>query len=287
MIDLHSHILPKLCDGSQDLETSIAMAELAVADGITHLACTPHIYPPIYCNHTAGITAAMLKLQQEFEQRDIPLQLIIGADVNMTPEVMMGLKKGTIPTLNHSRYFLLEPSHHNPVSNFIGQIENFLYAGYVPVITHPERLRWVNEKYHEFIQAVQLGAWIQITAGAITGDFGSIAKKNAERFLKDGYVHIIASDAHSIQKRPPILSRGIESAISLINSEAEVLRMVYDRPQAILDNAEPSTVMPALTFQPQSSCLISKRRDYELHRINNTTNLSNFISKFLRINVGK
>ena len=110
MIDLHSHILPKLCDGSQDLATSIAMAELAVADGITHLACTPHIYPPIYCNHTAGITSAMLKLQQELEQRDIPLQLVIGADVNMTPEVMMGLRKGTIPTLNHSRYFLLEPS---------------------------------------------------------------------------------------------------------------------------------------------------------------------------------
>lgn len=246
MIDLHSHILPKLCDGSQDLETSIAMAELAVADGITHLACTPHIYPPIYCNHTAGITNAMLKLQQELDQREIPLQLIIGADVNMTPEVMTGLRKGVIPTLNHSRYFLLEPSHHNPVSNFIGQIENFLYAGYVPVITHPERLRWVNEKYHEFIQAVQLGAWIQITAGAITGDFGSIAKKNAERFLKDGYVHIIASDAHSIQKRPPILSKGVAETIKLLDNEAETWKMVKERPRAILDNLSPEYVSPAL-----------------------------------------
>lgn len=242
MIDLHSHILPALCDGSQNLETSIAMARLAVADGITHLACTPHIYPGVYANSTQTIKPAMQALQAELNARDIPLTLVIGADVHMVPEVMDGLKQGRIPTLHGSRYFLLEPSHHVPVPHFLAQIENFLNAGYIPVITHPERLRWLDEHYEDFIQAARIGAWLQITAGAITGNFGKMAKKRAEHLLLDGVVHIIASDAHSIDHRPPIISVGVTEAARILGDEAEVMRMVQGRPQMILDNAEPDTL---------------------------------------------
>ena len=253
MIDLHSHILPALCDGSQDLETSLAMARIAVADGTTHLACTPHINPPIYHNHKAGIAAAMEQLQAELDAHQIPLRLVIGADVNMTPDVMRGLKQGTIPTLNGSRYFLLEPSHHVPVPDFLGQIENFLNAGYIPVVTHPERLSWFNSHYEEFVEAAKMGAWMQITAGAIAGHFGKTAKQGAERLLLDGYVHIIASDAHGIKQRPPILSEGVAAATKLIDNPAEAQRMVAQRPQAILDNAPPASVTPALAFQHHAS----------------------------------
>ncbi|WP_028487984.1 tyrosine-protein phosphatase [Thiothrix lacustris] len=242
MIDLHSHILPALCDGSQDLETSLAMARLAVADGTTHLACTPHIYPGVYANSTSTIAPAMSALQAALDTHQIPLTLVMGADVHMVPEVMEGLKQGRIPTLHGSRYFLLEPSHHVPVPHFLEQIENFLNAGYVPVITHPERLRWLDEHYEDFIQAARMGAWIQITAGAITGNFGPSAKKRAERLLLDGVVHLIASDAHSIEHRPPTMSHGVTAAIQLLGDETEVMRMVQDRPQAILDNAAPDAL---------------------------------------------
>jgi protein-tyrosine phosphatase len=242
MIDLHSHILPALCDGSQNLETSLVMARQAVADGTTHLACTPHIYPGVYLNSTATIAPAMHKLQAELYAHEIPLQLVIGADVHMVPEVMDGLKQGRIPTLHGSRYFLLEPSHHVPVPHFLEQIENFLNAGYIPVITHPERLRWLGEHYRDFIAAARMGAWLQITAGAIIGNFGQDAKKLAERLLKDGVVHLIASDAHSIAHRPPIMSAGVTEAIRLTGDETEIRRMVEDRPQAILDHAEPDSL---------------------------------------------
>lgn len=248
-IDLHSHILPALCDGSQNLETSLEMARIAVADGTTHLACTPHIYPPMYHNHTAGIAAALDALQTELDKHNIPLRLIIGADVHMTPEAMRGLKQGTIPTLHGSRYFLLEPSHHVPVTDFLGQIENFLNAGYVPVITHPERLHWFSEKYAEFIQAAQMGAWLQITAGAIAGDFGTVARQNSERLLRDGYVHIIASDAHGIQQRPPTLSAGVQAASAILGDAVEAVRMVTERPQAILDNLPPDSITPPVALR--------------------------------------
>lgn len=242
MIDLHSHILPALCDGSQNLETSLSMARLAVADGTTHLACTPHIYPGVYANSTATILPAMHALQAELDQAGIPLQLVMGADVHMVPEVMEGLRSGVIPTLHGSRYFLLEPSHHVPVPHFLAQIENFVHAGYVPVITHPERLRWLEDYYDDFIAAVRMGAWLQLTAGAISGEFGRNAKQCAERLLLDGVVHLIASDAHGIKQRQPVMSGGVAAAIRIIGDETEVMRMVKDRPSAILNNAEPNSV---------------------------------------------
>lgn len=242
MIDLHSHILPGLCDGSQSVETSVEMARIAVSDGITHLACTPHVYPGVYDNSTSTIEPALVALQQELDNRGIPLKLLIGADTHMLPEVIQRLKQGSIPTLNGSRYFLLEPSHHAPVVGFLDQVENFVNAGYTPLITHPERLSWVDQHYDEFIEAARMGAWIQITAGAISGVFGKKAQSVSARFLKDGFVHVIASDAHGTARRPPILSKGIEAAIKVTKDSAEVMKMVIDRPQAILANLNPAEV---------------------------------------------
>ena len=242
MIDLHSHILPTLCDGSQNLETSLQMARMAVADGTTHLACTPHIYPGLYENTTEIIEQAKTQLQTELDKQGIPLTLIIGADIQFSPKVMRGLKSGTMPTLNHSRYFLLEPSHHVAVTDLADKVENFINAGFVPIITHPERLHWVEEHYAVFVESAKRGAWIQITAGAITGVFGKTAKKYAERFLKEGLVHIIASDAHNIEQRSPVLSTAVAEAVKILGDEAAVLRMVTTLPQAVLENADPLSV---------------------------------------------
>lgn len=237
MIDLHSHILPQVCDGAPDLATSLAMARLAVADGITHLACTPHIYPGVYPNSVTTIAPAMRALQAALDAEGIPLQLVMGADVHMVHDVLQGLQEGRIPTLHGSRYFLLEPAHRLPVPRFLEQIEELLDAGFVPVITHPERLDWFEAYYWDFIAAVRLGAWLQVTAGAVCGDFGQQARRNAIRLLEAGVVHILASDAHGVDFRPPILSNGVAAAIAVLGDAQEVRRMVYDRPQVILANA--------------------------------------------------
>ena len=236
MIDLHSHILPALCDGTQDLETSLDMARIAVGDGTTHLACTPHIYPGAYNTSTSTIAPALEALQSELDRQEIPLRLVIGADIHMTPEVIGGLRSGDMPTLNHSRYFLLEPSHHYPVIDFVDRVGNFIASGYIPVITHPERLDWIDSHYEEMLEVARMGAWLQITAGAITGDFGKTARAWSRRFLEEGVVHLIASDAHGTGKRPPVLSGGIAEAIVITGDEAEVMRAVRERPAAILEN---------------------------------------------------
>ena len=146
-----------------------------------------------------------------------------------------------MPCLHHTRYLLLEPSHHVAPPHFEASVFQLVAEGYVPVITHPERLTWVEDHYDVFANLVRQGAWMQVTAGALTGVFGARAKYWGERFLGDGLTDILATDAHSAGKRSPLMSQAKEIAQRMLGrEEAELL--VRGRQQYILDDALPSTV---------------------------------------------
>lgn len=241
MIDLHTHILPGIDDGSKNLEMSLEMARMAVEDGTTILACTPHIYPGLYMNTQAGIKAECAKLQKALDVFHIPLKLVVGADAHLVPELLDGLKTGRVPTLNDGRYFLLEPSHHVPPPNFEESVFQFSANGYVPVLTHPERLVWIEQHYPTFVRLAQRGVWMQLTAGAILGKFGKRARYWSERMLDEGLVHLVASDAHTVSMRSPKMAEARERLVTLVG-QAETQRLLQERPQAILDNTDPTTV---------------------------------------------
>ncbi|WP_456418144.1 tyrosine-protein phosphatase [Thiolapillus sp.] len=241
MYDLHCHILPNIDDGAGDLSVALEMARIAVDDGITHLACTPHIYPGLFDNSPERIAAALASFRKELEARDMSLELTYGADIQVVPELVEGLRAGVFPTLNQSRYFLFEPPHHVPLVNFAQFVFDALQAGFTPVITHPERLGWIKEHYREFVSAVQAGAWIQLTAGSLTGRFGKVAKYWGERMLGDGIVHVLATDGHDCCNRPPLLAEGEGIAQRVVGKE-EAMRLVLDRPRSAWENADPETV---------------------------------------------
>lgn len=238
MIDLHCHLLPGIDDGAKTLDVSLEMAQMAIEDGVTTIACTPHIYPGMYMNDKPGIEAACRALQHELDQRGMPLKLVVGADVHLVPGLIDGLKQGRIPTLNGSRYLLLEPSHTTPPPRFEDSVFNLIAAGYTPVITHPERLTWVENHYDVFLRLIDQGAWMQITAGALTGVFGPRARYWGERFVGEGHTHILASDAHSAGRRNTRLAFALEAATRLVG-EQEARRMLIDRPQGILHDEPP------------------------------------------------
>ena len=244
MIDLHSHILPGIDDGAKTLEESLEMARIAVQDGITVMACTPHIYPGLYMNDKASIQAARDALQLSLNQHSIGLELVIGADVHFVPGLLEGLRTGVVPTLNgDTRYLLLEPSHHHAPPRFEELVFNIIASGYTPVITHPERLIWIEDNYPVFGRLVHQGAWMQVTAGALTGKFGHRAKYWGERLIGDGLIHILATDAHSTGRRKPVLSEGAEVAARLVGKD-EAQQMVMGRPDAIMRNLPPSATAP-------------------------------------------
>lgn len=238
MIDLHSHILPGIDDGARSLDVSLEMAAIALDDGIHTMACTPHIYPGMYLNDGPGIERATAALQDALDQRNMALRLVVGADVHLVPGLLADVRSGWVPTLNRSRYLLLEPSHTTPPPRFEESVFSLVAAGYTPVITHPERLTWVGSHYPAFLRLIEQGAWMQVTAGALTGVFGPQARYWGERFLGEGHTHLLASDAHSTGRRRPELSPALAIAERLLGKE-EAARLVRDRPQAILDNSPP------------------------------------------------
>jgi len=243
MIDLHCHLLPGIDDGAPDEATSVEMARIAVADGIRTTACTPHIYPGLYENDTTGITARVVALQRRLFDEGIGLRLTPGADLHLTPELLGRLRAGTAPSLAGGRYFLLEPPHTVAPPRFSEAMFDFVAAGYVPVLTHPERLTWIKPHYAAFVALVKSGVWMQVTAGSLTGRFGGGARHFAEKMLDDGLVHLLATDAHSARHRAPLLAEGREAAAKRVGAE-EAQRLVVDRPQAILDNRRPAEVTP-------------------------------------------
>ncbi|MBL0040329.1 MAG: hypothetical protein KA505_11240 [Xanthomonadales bacterium] len=243
MIDLHCHLLPRIDDGAPDMATALAMARIAVADGITVTACTPHIYPGLYENNTNGIRVAIQSMQTRLDQEGIALRLVEGADVHVVPDLVDGLRDGRIPTLAGSRYFLFEPPHHVAPPRLEETAFNAMAAGYVPIVTHPERLSWIESHYPVFQRMARAGAWMQLTAGAVTGRFGRRPQYWAERMLDEGLVAIIATDAHRADRRPPLLAEARAAAARRLG-ETEADQLVRVRPQGVIDNVAPAALPP-------------------------------------------
>lgn len=256
MIDLHSHILPACDDGAADLETSLTMGRMAVDDGVRVMACTPHILPGLYENDGPTIKKRVLLLQRALLQAQVQLTLVAGADVHIAPDLPDGLRSGEIPTLNGSRYFLLEPPHQVVPPRFEELVSRLITDGFVPIITHPERLGWVSSHYELFDRVNSIGCLVQITAGSLTGQFGRRAKALAYRMLDEGRVDIIASDAHNHGSRPPGLSGarrivaerfgdGLADEI-FIRVPTSVLQNLPVAPRLLAsrDKAEPATYVP-------------------------------------------
>jgi len=243
VIDLHCHMLPGIDDGAQDMDAALTMARIAVADGITTSACTPHIYAGLYDNTADSIMLALSEFRRQLVNAEIPLEITYGADTHLAPDLVEGLRSKRIPSLHGSRYFLLEPPHHVAPPRLEESVFELLAAGYVPVITHPERLSWISDHHEKFCNMARRGAWLQVTAGSLTGDFGSKAQYWAERLLDEGLIHILASDAHSVDHRPPILTKGVQVVEQTLGSqEAELV--VITRPQGVLNNLDPSQLAP-------------------------------------------
>jgi len=235
MIDLHSHILPGCDDGAKDLRTAISMARIAVRDGVRIMACTPHIMPGLYNNEASGIRKRIDDFQKALAEEGIGLKLVMGADVHVAPDLVEKLKAGVVPTLHGSRYFLLEPPHEVVPPNFEKLVHRLLEAGYVPVLTHPERLSWAASHYAIIDRVNRAGCLMQITASSVLGGFGPRAQTLALRMLDEGRVDILASDAHGDHGRVPGLSKARQFLSERYGSQlADTL--VIRKPAQILKN---------------------------------------------------
>jgi protein-tyrosine phosphatase len=243
LIDLHSHLLPGIDDGSKDLAMSLAMARMASSDGISTIACTPHILPGVYNNNGPAIRSAVAQLSERIAEAGIPISLVTGADAHIAPDLDVRLRDGCALTLNNSRYLLLEPPHHVLPPRLEDLIFGLQAAGYVPILTHPERLSWIEGHYDLIRRLVSSSVLMQITAGSVMGRFGRRPCYWAERMLDEGLCHLLATDAHNTEQRAPRMADARDFVAKRLGDD-EAINLVLRRPQGILNNLSPAELPP-------------------------------------------
>jgi protein-tyrosine phosphatase len=244
MIDLHCHILPGIDDGAETLEQTLEMARIAVDDGIIITVATPHQQDGVYHNTADGIGQKVREVNAYLQQEGVQLTLLPGADVHIDVNTAEKIVRGEIMSINNTkRYFLLEFPAHTIPPNIDKLIFNLLLKNIVPVLTHPERIAEVQETPNRVFDLVTMGVLSQITAMSITGGFGRRAQKCARTLLKHNLVHIIASDAHSPEYRPPILSDAVAIAGRIVGAE-QARQMVTTIPDCII-HGNPVPMLPA------------------------------------------
>jgi protein-tyrosine phosphatase len=264
MIDIHSHILWGMDDGARTIEDSIEMCSIAYRDRIRIIVATPHTLNGLYRNDRPSIiakvkelNAALLHSEIQIPKSKIPtpnskiqnpksqLRVLPGSDVHLCEETLRQLDGGTVTTLGDGgKCLLLEFSFHGIPHGAEEMIFQLMTRGVIPVISHPERNLEVEQnprRYHEMIRVGCLG---QLTAMSLTGGFGPEVKRLAEKLLTKGFVHLIASDAHSTDGRPPVLSDAVDAAARIVGRD-EALRMVTEYPGALLEGRRPDVrLMP-------------------------------------------
>jgi protein-tyrosine phosphatase len=244
-IDLHAHIVPGVDDGAESFDEALEMLRMAEADGVAAIVATPHVFSAHNTVKEFEIISRRIRdFHQQVKQSGLNINVLPGAEVFFTADLLEYLAKyQDILTLNHSSYFLLEFPFEFIFPGTRDFIFNVLTEGWIPVIVHPERNHAIQRSPAILYDWVKLGVLVQVNAGSLKGIFGSAAQETAFRLLYHNLVHVIASDAHSPNHRPPLLSfvpallknQGIENADFL----------VHHIPRAILeDKAVPDTGEP-------------------------------------------
>ncbi len=206
MIDIHNHIIPEIDDGASSTGEALELVELAIEDGISRLICTPHMHPGRFDNNRDTIEPAFEKLKIAVEEKKLPIALAMAAEVRISDEFMMQLKRGKVPLLGQwesNDCILLEMPHQNiPVG-----IENLLSwlqrQNIRAVIAHPERNKEVM-RYPERVQKLaERGALFQLTAGSVAGHFGSQAQETSRRLLDQQLVQFVGNCSFFCRQKCP------------------------------------------------------------------------------------
>ena len=243
MIDIHAHILPGLDDGPATMADALEMARIAVEDGIRIIVATPHCLNGLYNNYREGILSACSEFNLILKKECIPLEVLPGSEVHLGMEILEDIESGRLMTLNDTgRYFFLELPDQFILQTLVGFIVLLEKMNVTPIIAHPERNMAIQRNVKLLQDLISTGALSQITARSLTGGFGSPALQCSLQIIELNLAHFMASDAHSSETRPPILSKAVEK-LSALTGKADAQRMVIENPEMVIEGKNPDAFM--------------------------------------------
>ncbi len=232
--DIHCHLLPGIDDGAKDWADSIAMARLAVDDGITTVIATPHQLGSFGHNGGDDIRQRVTELQQRLDAAEIKLNVLPGADVRIETGMCGRLLSGDVLTLgDHRRHVLLELPHelYLPLEPIVHELERH---DLIAILSHPERNEGILRCPEVVAPLIDRGCLLQITGGSICGAFGPECQQLSEWLLAEGFVHFVATDGHGPRSRRPLIRRAFERVAELAG-EALAAELCSDNPKAVAE----------------------------------------------------
>lgn len=243
MVDIHSHILPQVDDGPKSWDVAVSMCKAAAADGIAHMVATPHANDR-WAYDREFLQGEIARLQTLVGDA---IKLSLGCDFHLSFEnIQDALVHPARYVIDSTRYLLVEFSNYSVPEHATDALFKLGDRGLTPIITHPERNPILRENLQRVAEWAEHGCVVQVTASALTGFWGERTRRAARWLLEHQVVHVLATDAHDLEKRVPILSGGRDAAAEICGDEvAEAL--VEGNPQAIVNNQPlPYFPQPAL-----------------------------------------
>ena len=247
MIDCHCHILPGIDDGAKDMDMSLAMARKAISSGTTDIIATPHNLNGAFANNKTQIQNAVDELQRQFDQLKLPLKIHPGSECHLVPELIAQVEKDMVMTYaNKGKALLVElPKQMIPIGTD-SIFTNLILMGITPVIAHPERNTALRKNPRRLASWIETGCKVQLTAQSCSGEFGKELQKLCKTWCGQGWVHIVASDAHRPHGRSPDMTNGIKNLRNWLNKDALEI-IIHENPANLLAGE------PLRSIQPKQS----------------------------------
>ena len=236
-IDMHSHILDSIDDGSRSIEESVKIVKRLISLGFVGVVATPHyIEGSSYEASNEEKKKHLFSLQKVLIENNISCNIYLGNEIYICSDIDKYIIENKIYPINNTRYLLIEL----PFENEISSIDDYLFKlrskGYTIIIAHPERYYYFQNNPDRLKYYINMGIFFQCNYGSIVGRYGKNAKKAIKLFLKKDYVHILSSDVHSykssfFEEFPKIVKK-----ITKIVGENKFNDLTYNNPCKILNN---------------------------------------------------
>ncbi|HHO65129.1 MAG TPA: capsular biosynthesis protein [Epsilonproteobacteria bacterium] len=210
-VDVHSHLIPGIDDGSRSMEESLSLLQGMKDLGYDKIITTPHIMKDSYCNTPEIIRNGLAELRAAARKKGIDIIIEAAAEYYLDDGFLDHLERGDMMTLE-GKYILFETSYFAKPLQLEEMIFEISAAGYIPVMAHPERYRYIKDPEREYSRFLELGVLLQMNLNSLGGHYGKTAKRLAEFLSRSGMISFLGSDVHG--------KKQIEFLSDMLRSEA-------------------------------------------------------------------
>ncbi|MFT3846498.1 MAG: histidinol phosphatase [Lacibacter sp.] len=195
-VDMHSHLLPGIDDGSPDAQTSIVYIKKMMELGYRKFITTPHVYTDLYPNTRESILSAHEILKQELVKEQLDVEVIAAAEYFMDDLFADRLKRNEPLLTLHKNWVLVEISFMSPPPDLDHLLFELIMNGYQPVLAHPERYSYYHNKKQEYHRFKDKGCLLQTNLLSFGGYYGKSVQDAARYLAEEKLIDLIGTDLH-------------------------------------------------------------------------------------------